>query len=301
MKKKLQTIRENFLFARLCHPTPLPNDNFSRKVSLSVSRFCYRNGKNRNEGENMKKILKSWTFRIALLLITASALFYTAHYFIFHDAHHIFIYMIGDFGFLFIDVLLVLLIIERLLASRERKSILQKLNMVIGTFFSEVGLELLRRFGDFVENAEQLETDILIDPQWDKKKFREAQSKVAAFKYSIVFDVEGLEQLRDFLKKSHSFLVRLLENPILLENQRFTDLLWAVFHLSEELNFRESLQKLPEGDIAHLKTDLRRAYSEIVAEWIAYAEHLKGKYPFLFSLASRINPLNPNASPIVQE
>jgi hypothetical protein len=45
--------------------------------------------------------------------------------------------MIGDFGFLFIDVLLVLLIIERLLASREKKSILQKLNMVIGTFFSD--------------------------------------------------------------------------------------------------------------------------------------------------------------------
>lgn len=249
----------------------------------------------------MKKILKSWTFRIALLLVLASASFYTIHYFIFHDAHHIFIYMIGDFGFLFIDVLFVLLIIERLLASREKKSILQKLNMVIGTFFSEVGLELLRRLGDFVENVEQLENDVLINPQWDKKKFREARSKAESFKYSIVFDTEGLEELREFLKKKHSFLVRLLENPSLLENQHFTDLLWAVFHLSEELNFRESLQNLPKGDIAHLKGDLHRANAKIVSEWIAYTEHLKGKYPFLFSLAARINPLNPNASPIVQE
>ncbi len=249
----------------------------------------------------MKKILRSWTFRIALVLVLASALSYTLHYFIFRDVHHIFIYMIGDFGFLFIDVLLVLLIIERLLASREKKSILQKLNMVIGTFFSEVGMELLRCFNEFVENAEQLESEILINPHWDKKKFREAQSKAAAFKYSIVFDVEGLERLRDFLKKNHSFLVRLLENPILLENQRFTDLLWAVFHLSEELNFRESLRNLPDGDIAHLKGDLRRAYSKIAAEWIGYTEHLKEKYPFLFSLAARINPLNPKASPIVQE
>ena len=227
----------------------------------------------------MKKILKSWTFRVALIFILASALSYTVHYFIFRDAHHIFIYMIGDFGFLFIDVLLVLLIIERLLASREKKSILQKLNMVIGTFFSEVGMELLRRFGDFVENADQLEGELLINPHWDKKRFREAQLKAAAFKYSIVFDAEGLEGLRDFLKKNHSFLVRLLENPILLENQRFTDLLWAVFHLSEELNFRESLQNLPDGDIAHLKGDLRRAYSKIAAEWIGYTEHLKEKYP----------------------
>jgi hypothetical protein len=95
--------------------------------------------------------------------------------------------------------------------------------------------------------------------------------------------------------------VRLLENPILLENERFTDLLWAVFHLSEELNFRESLRNLPKGDIAHLTIDLRRAYSVIVSEWIAYTEHLKDKYPFLFSLSARINPLNPKASPIVQE
>ena len=249
----------------------------------------------------MIKLLKSWTFRIALVFIAASAISYTVHYFIFHDVHHIFIYMIGDFGFLFIDVLLVLLIIERLLASREKKSILHKLNMVIGTFFSEVGMELLRRFSDFVENAEQLESEVLIDREWDKKRFAEAKAKAASFKYSIVFDAEKLEELRDFLKGKHAFLVRLLENPILLENQRFTDLLWAVFHLSEELNFRDSLQNLPIGDIAHLETDLRRTYSKIVSEWISYTEHLKGKYPFLFSLASRINPLNPKASPIVQE
>jgi hypothetical protein len=249
----------------------------------------------------MKKILKNWTFRIALLLIIASALSYMIHYLIFRDTHHIFIYMIGDFGFLFLDVFLVLLIIERLLTSREKKSIIQKLNMVIGTFFSEVGMELLRCFSDFVENPEQLEKEALINSKWDKKSFQEAQSRAISFKYNIVFDVDMLEKLRDFLKSKHSFLVRLLENPILLENQRFTDLLWAVFHLSEELNFRDSLNNLPDTDIAHLKTDLRRAYSLIVSEWIAYTEHLKNRYPFLFSLAVRINPLNSKASPIVQE
>jgi len=249
----------------------------------------------------MKKIVKSWTFRMVLLLVLASALSYTIHYFIFHDVHHIFLYMIGDFGFLFLDVLLVLLVIERLLSTREKKSMLQKLNMVIGTFFSEVGLELLRRFSDFVENADNLESAVLINPKWKRKDFQQAKSKAKSFKYSIVFDTEKLESLRDFLTEKHSFLVRLLENPNIFENQRFTDLLWAIFHLSEELNFRKSLSGLPETDVAHLKTDIRRAYSQIVSEWIAYAEHLKGKYPFLFSLAARINPLNPQASPVVRE
>jgi hypothetical protein len=249
----------------------------------------------------MKKILRSWTLKIALALITASALTYTAHYYIFHDSHHIFIYMLGDIGFLFLDVLLVLLIIERLLSRREKRTILQKMNMVIGTFFSEVGLELLGRFNRFVENADQLESDVLIDPHWDGKKFKRARARAAAFKYEITLDPGELEKVRDFLKGKHDFLVRLLENPNLLENQTFTDLLWAVFHLSEELNFRNSLRDLPESDLSHLKTDLRRAYSKIVAQWITYAEHLKARYPFLFSLAARINPLNPDASPIVRE
>jgi len=249
----------------------------------------------------LKKIFKNWIVRVALVLILASVVSYTLHYFIFHDVHHIFIYMIGDFGFLFLDVLLVLLIIERLLSSKEKKSILHKLNMVIGTFFSEVGRELLRHFSDFVINAEELEGECLICPEWDKKNFREAREKAEAFEYKMMFDVKKMEELRDFLSSKHSFLVRLLENPILLEHERFTDLLWAVFHLSEELNFRESLQGLSDTDIAHLKIDLRRAYSKIVSEWIAYTEHLKKAYPFLFSLAARINPLNPKASPIVQE
>ncbi len=249
----------------------------------------------------MKHILKSWTLRIALLLTAASALSYSIHYLIFRDTHHIFLYMIGDFGFLFIDVLLVMLVIERLLVARERKSKLQKLNMVIGTFFSEVGMELLRRFSEFVENAAQLENEVQIELHWSKKEFRQAKSKAESFRYSMVFKSDEMVELRDFLHGNHAFLVRLLENPILLENQQFTDLLWAVFHLSEELDFRESLQNLPDADIAHLKTDLKRAYSLIVIEWISYTEHLKGTYPFLFSLATRINPLNPNASPIVQE
>ena len=57
------------------------------------------------------------------------------HYSIFRDAHHIFIYMLGDIGFLFLDVLLVILFIEHILSRREKRSIMEKLNMVIGTSF----------------------------------------------------------------------------------------------------------------------------------------------------------------------
>ena len=173
--------------------------------------------------------------------------------------------------------------------------------MVIGTFFSEVGLELLERFSDFVENSDDLEKELEISPSWDRKQFDKAKSCAQDFSYTIHLDKTGLVELRDFLREKHTFLLRMLENPNLLENENFTDFLWAVFHLYEELNFREDLTNLPDSDYSHIKGDLKRAYSQIVKEWISYTLHLKENYPYLFSLASRINPMNPHASAVVAQ
>ena len=248
----------------------------------------------------MKKIF-NWTMNISLLFLGASALAYTVHYLIFRDAHHIFIYMIGDLGFLFLDVLLVMLIIERVLSHRDKKSILNKLNMVIGAFFSEVGLELLKMFSYFVENCQELEQKLEIKAHWNRKDFKDAMLASNDFCYTIKMDVSRLAELRDFLLSKRNFMLRLLENPNLLEHERFTDLLWAVFHLTEELAFRkEKLVDLPESDYQHLSGDLKRAYSQLTAEWIFYVSHLKESYPFLYSLAARINPMNPQASAIVK-
>lgn len=247
----------------------------------------------------MKKIF-NWTFKVSIMFITASVLTYVLHYFIFHDAHHIFIYMIGDFGFLFIDVLLVVLLIERILARRDKQIIMKKLNMVIGSFFSEVGMDLLKKFSLFVDKAEDLEGKLKITSQWGKKDFKEAAASAQKFSYEIKIDKDRLYELRDFLLDKRSFMMRLLENPNLLEHESFTDLLWAIFHLTEELAFREDkLKELPQKDYIHIAGDLKRAYSQIISVWIAYTGHLKESYPFLFSLAARINPLNPNATPIV--
>jgi len=71
------------------------------------------------------------------------------YYFIFRDLHHIFLYLIGDTAFVFIQILLVTLIIDRLLSKREKRAQLEKLSMVIGSFFSAVGNKLLTYFSDF--------------------------------------------------------------------------------------------------------------------------------------------------------
>jgi hypothetical protein len=79
----------------------------------------------------------SWRIWIGIFLIVLSAVVYFIHFLVFRDAHHIFVYLVGDIGFVFIEVLLVTLIIDQLLHQREKRSLLHKLNMIIGVFFSD--------------------------------------------------------------------------------------------------------------------------------------------------------------------
>jgi hypothetical protein len=105
--------------------------------------------------------------------------------------------------------------------------------------------------------------------------------------------------LREFLVNRRGFLLGLLENPNLLEHETFTELLWAVFHLSEELESRPGFEFIPETDYHHLIGDIKRAYMQLVMEWLDYMKHLKKEYPYLFSLAMRTNPFDPTATPII--
>ena len=83
----------------------------------------------------MKRIFNRQFF-LGLILIALSAFVYLMHYFIFRDAHHIFIYLIGDIAFVFLEVLLVTLVLHQLLHYKEKKSMLNKLDMVIGYFLA---------------------------------------------------------------------------------------------------------------------------------------------------------------------
>jgi hypothetical protein len=251
------------------------------------------------EAGEMKKFF-TWRFWISMILVACSAVTYFVHYLIFRDVRHIFIYMTGDFAFMFIDIMVVIIVIERLLSQREKQALLNKLNMAIGTFFSEVGLELLKKFSTFVANASALEKQLVIESSWTKKDYEKAISASSQFSYDIEIDKPALQDLQEFLLQKRSFLLQLLENPNLLEHERFTDVLWAVFHLAEELAFRgDQISRLPSSDYDHLRGDLKRAYSKIVSEWIAHVQHLRASYPFLFSLAARINPFSPSPSAII--
>ena len=228
-----------------------------------------------------------------------SALLYFGHYLIFNDPHHIAIYMVGDLAFVPIEVLLVTVIIHELLGARERRARRDKMNMVVGAFFSEMGTSLLAEVSDADPGLDEIRNSLLVSGDWQDSDFETAGRDLKKHKFGVDKNKINLSDMHDFLFDERDFLLRLLENPNLLEHESFTELLFAVFHLSEELAARDDMTNIQPSDLTHLAGDVNRVYGLLVDQWLDYMGHLKKNYPYLFSLALRTNPFDQSASPIV--
>jgi hypothetical protein len=243
----------------------------------------------------------SWEFQFGLVLILMSAALYLLHYAVFEDAHHIFLWTTTSIAFLPISVLFVTLIINRLLLRRERRLVMEKLNMLIGAFFSAIGTQLLRYCAAGDPHLDRIRREVSVGLDCTEKEYRRVRQQLEDCEYAVDVNKVDFGELRRFLEAKGDLLLRLLENPHLLEHASFTDLLRAVFHLTEELLGREGLVELPESDYRHLAGDMKRVYRLIVPEWLSYMRYLGESYPYLFSFALRTNPFGERASVVVEE
>jgi len=242
-----------------------------------------------------------WKIFAGIGLVTLSLAMFTAHYLIFQDSHHLFIFFIGDIAFIPIEVLVVTLIIDQMLESREKQRRLEKLNMVIGTFFSIVGTPLLVQLAKADTSLDSVKHRLVIGTDWRKEMFGDVQSCLNTHTCNIGFSLVDSQTLREFLISREDFILRLVENPMVFEHESFTDLILALNHLTEEMKARGDLSALPPADVSHLTTDITRVYSQLILEWVKYMEYLKTHYPYLFSLAMRKNPFDPSASVVVTQ
>jgi len=174
------------------------------------------------------------------------------------------------------------------------------LHMVVGLFMSEIGTDLLRIFASADPEIEALRGDLEVEQGWTEKEFIRVCDRFASHAYTVDPSRLDYDRLMNFLNDKRELLLRLLENPNLLEHESFTDLLRAVFHLKEELLSRPGFAALPESDLKHIANDAKRAYPLLVQQWIDYLRYLRGNFTYLYSLAVRTNPFSDSASPVVR-
>lgn len=236
----------------------------------------------------MKKYKREILWGMGLTLF--SFLMYSIHYMFFRDIKYIGEDLIAQLAYLPIYVFLTTIVIDRLLNRREKSERLRRLNTIIGVFFSEMGKELIKHFIKFDVNFGKIKDQFSADIQWTEEKCIRVKVLLKNHICKIDSRVEHIEELSIFLSGKRKFLIELMGNPNLMENEEFTELLIAVFHVAEELQCRNDIQCLPDEDYKHLSNDIERAYLRLINQWIAYMGHLKKEYPFLYSFAMRTNP-----------
>ena len=188
---------------------------------------------------------------------------------------------------------------EILILRREAQNRIRKINMVLGIFFSETGHKLLTLFSSRDRAIDEVRKNLIVASSWTEGHFVTALKIIKGYQGELDAAEIDLKELSIFLKSKRDFLLGLLENPMLIEHEDFSETLLSVFHLLDELSNRNDLSTLPESDIKHLTGDIKRAYKNLIVQWVVYLKHLKGEYPYLFSLAIRTNPFDKDASPVV--
>lgn len=248
----------------------------------------------------IKKLFSNKAWAVAILFSISLAL-YGIDFSISGNLRDISASFLGNLAFLPIYIIVVTLLFERVLREKERESVMRKLNMVIGVFFSEFGNRLLRELTPHIAGCGDLKTRMMMTSSWKKEDFSAALGHLQRCHLKVSVDPSALPSIKLFLAEKRSFLLSLLENQNLLEHDAFTDLLWAAFHFTEELDARKTFDTIQPSDIEHINGDIRRVYGYLIREWVLYMQHLRQDYPYLFSLAVRLNPMIDDPDAVVYQ
>ena len=230
------------------------------------------------------------TSLIIILLIVMSVVVYLVQFWIYRRPEDMGFYFLEDLAFVPISVLLVTLGLNTVLNRRDRQAMLEKVSIVVNEFYAEAGTDLIIGLRDYMVNLDELSGNLQMKSSWKDSDFFKARTFVS--EHPIVIDIsrKNILELRGLFESKKDQILRLFENANLMEHDAFTDMLWALYHVYDELRSRDSLDQLPDADCNHLNLDIQRAARLLLLEWLDSMRALRVRYPYLYSLAVRKCP-----------
>lgn len=247
----------------------------------------------------------SWKAKFSILMVVLIIVIYGSNYLVLGDAEHIISYVWTHLGFIPVDILLVAFLLDEIIERKEKEAMLEKLDMLMSTFFSEVGNNLIKQLSTVNEhkaNTENLKSIKTWDEEDFDNKLNELKESSVRFKAEISPEEreEFLDSLGTLLASKRELIINLINNPNLLEKEEFTSLITAILHLDEELEHRKDLALVNDTDFNHLNGDMERVYNILIHEWVYYLKYLYKHYPYMIALMIRTNPFDETADVYVK-
>lgn len=218
---------------------------------------------------------------VSFILILLSLGMFVIHYLFFGQGLNTAYYSFMNLCFIPINSLVVTIILDKLIDYKSKKEREEKLNMLIGIFFTEIGVKLMC----YIISAD----DKKYEYDFDIEDLKTMKSIVKTHNYSVNMDKIELNSIKNLLIDNNNLLINLVSNENLLQNEIFTNLIMATLHLKDEILFFEN-NGINECGKKHIENDVLRVYKSIIIQWISYLDYLQKFYPFLYSNAVRKNP-----------
>lgn len=216
------------------------------------------------------------------LLVILAATIYFIQFLIFRKQEDTFFYLLQDLAFVPIQVLIVTLIFNKILNVMEAQKKIKRINVIISSFFIEVGTPIIKEMTKLNLNIHELYRLIEIKELTETRESLLIK-RIREFDFQIQVDSTNLKNLKGMMNGNRTYLLNMLSNDNLLEHDSFTDMLWAVFHVGDELKSCHDIDKLTKDETLHIANDVHRAYSALIYQWIHYMRYLHREYPFLYA------------------
>ncbi|MEA5084958.1 MAG: hypothetical protein VB018_12555 [Lachnospiraceae bacterium] len=132
---------------------------------------------------------------IMIIFLTAlSAITYYVQYLLFHQTENTVFYLLQDLAFVPIQVGMVTLIINRFLNEMDNRKKIKKINVIISTFFIEIGVPIISTISKFNGNNDILFEKISIK-EMSSKEYNKLIKEVKEFKFDIYAEPSKLDEL----------------------------------------------------------------------------------------------------------
>ena len=223
--------------------------------------------------------------RTTIILLILSIIIYSIQILLFDDPRTTFFYILQDLAFMPITIAFATLMVGEVLNWREKNERKEKTRMLTSTFFTEIGAILAHYTLSMTQEDDFLHLVARNGGNIDNMTTNEIIQKLEHHKIKVTLNKEGYEKARNLILSNQTNLLVISSNPLILEHEYFTEMLWGVFHLIDEFRLRGDWDALSKTDIAHLNVDFAKVLRLMLINWIGNSEYLAKNYPAFYNVA----------------
>jgi hypothetical protein len=221
---------------------------------------------------------------LGVILSISTLALYFINYLIFGDAHYLIKSFSDKLAFMPIYVFITVVVAEQLLRQSEKNEIARRTNALVGTFFNELGYDIIRILTKYDSNFSALNHTIQFDNGWDASKVKKIHKLAESYIYGAPKGIEDVLEIGQLLMEKKDFLLILMSNASLIEKDEFSELLLAVNHIYEALKTMGDVSDMSDDLVEHVHSDIEKVYRCLIRVWASYLSIIEKEDPYLYRL-----------------